>query len=128
MTAGGCLRTVALAVTVTTLAMGGPASAVPARNVCVPQAVGVPSRSGPPDWMGWTGGTGLVDPALDDPRWLGASGQTFSTGGAIAPLHTRMLWAQIGATRYLYLSFLVDLDGVTGGGLSTPRDIFVGFR
>lgn len=122
---GGFLRTVVLAVTLTT---SGLAAAVPARNVCVPQAVGVPSRSGPPDWMGWTGGTGLVETALDDPRWLGASGQTFSTGGALAPLHTRMLWAQVGTTRYLYLSFLVDLDGVTGAGLSTPRDIFVGFR
>jgi len=104
------------------------AIAAPAHNVCVPQAVGVPSRSGPPDWMGWTGGTGLVETRLDDPRWLGASGQSFGNGGALAPLHTRMLWATTGGTRYLYLSFMVDLAGISGAGLTTPRDIFVGFR
>lgn len=130
MTAGGFLRTAALAAAFTAIAAGAGtlASAAPAHNVCVPQAVGVPSRPGPPDWMGWTGGTGLVEPALDDPRWLGASGQTFGSGSAIAPLHTRMLWATTGTTKYLYLSFLVDLDGVTGAGVSTPRDVFVGFR
>jgi hypothetical protein len=121
----GFLRKVSLAATLTASTF---AFATPAHNVCVPQAIGVPSRSGPPDWMGWTGGTGLVEPALDDPRWLGASGQTFSTGGALAPLHTRMLWATTGTTKYLYLSFLVDLDGVSGAGLTTPRDLFVGFR
>lgn len=133
MTAGGFSRTVALAATLIILGILGAgagtlASAAPAHNVCVPSAVGVPSRPGPPDWMGWTGGTGLVETALDDPRWLGASGQTFGTGSAIAPLHTRMLWTTIGTSKYLYLSFLVDLDGETGAGLSTPRDVFVGFR
>ncbi|MEZ4363757.1 MAG: hypothetical protein R3B48_26500 [Kofleriaceae bacterium] len=103
------------------------AVAAPAHNVCVPSATGVPTMEGPPKWLAW-GGAAPVSAALDDPRWLGATGQSFELGGATAPLHTRAVWANEGGLPYLYLSFIVDVDGLLGAGASAPRDIFVGFR
>lgn len=99
-----------------------------AHNVCVAKATGVPSRQGPPQWLDWAGTDHLVDGNLDDPRWLGATGHSFTLGAARAPLQSRMLWTQIGATRYLMMSFIVDLEGLSGAGAATPRDLFLGFR
>jgi len=103
------------------------AIAAPAHNVCVPVAVGAPSRSGPPRWLDW--GTGTAgDETLDDPRWLGATGHSFQLGGARAPLLSRTLWANTAGKDYLYLSFIVDLEGLSNAGAATPRDLFLGFR
>jgi hypothetical protein len=103
------------------------ADATPAHNVCVPVAVGVPSRQGPPRWLDW--GTGTPgDEALDDPRWLGATGHSFELGAARAPLLSRALWANMAGKDYLLLSFIVDLEGLSNAGAATPRDLFLGFR
>ena len=121
-----CLRNLALAAILVT---GPIASAAPTHNVCVPRASGVPTRPGPPKWLDWSGsGTTPSDAALDDPRWLGATGHSFELGGARAPLLSRALWANVGGKDYLYLSFVVDLEGLTGAGAATPRDLFLGFR
>ena len=106
---------------------GSLADATPAHNVCVPAAVGVPSRPGPPRWLDW--GTGTPgDEALDDPRWLGATGHSFELGAARAPLLSRGLWANMAGKDYLLLSFIVDLEGLSNAGAATPRDLFLGFR
>lgn len=99
----------------------------PAHHVCVPAAVGVPTRPGPPQWLDWGSGT-IVDDKLDDPRWLGAAGQSFHQGSARAPLHARALWSRTPSQNYLYLSFIVDLEGISGGDAASPRDLFLGFR
>jgi hypothetical protein len=121
------LHTVALAAIIAAAPI---AHAAPAHNVCVPRAVGVPTRPGPPKWLDWSSsGTTAADPALDDPRWLGATGHSFELGGARAPLLSRALWATAtDGKAYLYLSFIVDLEGLTGAGAATPRDLFLGFR
>lgn len=110
------------------------ARAVPAHNVCVPNALGVPTRfMEPPKWVAWAGAPGVL-PAdkdvLEDPRWQGAVGQSFGLGGAKAPLELRMLWSHQDHD-YLYLSFIMDVEGFTGlpsGATETPRDLFLGFH
>ncbi len=124
----GSLFSIALAaVTITTTSI---AAAQPAQ-ICVPRATGVPTREGPPKWLGW-GDPRPPDPALDDPRWLGATAQAFSLGGARAPLHARALWAPMatptGTKDFLFLSFIVDLEGLEVDSTTTPRDLFIGFR
>jgi hypothetical protein len=106
----------------------GLATAAPAHNVCVPQAQGVPTMSGPPKWLAAWGGGAPVSAALDDPRWLGAVGASFELGSAKAPLHSRAVWANEGGQDFLYLSFIVDVEGLLGAGATSPRDLFVGFR
>ncbi len=119
------LRNVTLAAAVAATSV---ASAAPAHNVCVPRAVGLPTRPGPPEWLNWSGTSTTVDAALDDPRWLGATAQSFELGSARAPLHARALWATQGTQKYLYLSFIVDLEGLSTAGVATPRGLFLGFR
>jgi len=106
------------------------ALATPTHNVCVPLASGVPTREGPPKWASWAA-TDVVDHSLDDPRWLGASGHSFEYGSAMAPLHTRAVWAHEGTQDFLYLSFIVDLEptgATTSPDATSPRDIFLGFH
>ncbi|HEX8106528.1 MAG TPA: hypothetical protein VF516_02320 [Kofleriaceae bacterium] len=116
------------------LLIGTVATAAPQNNVCVPRASGVPTREGPPKWLNWTGsGTIPADTALDDPRWLGATGDTFALGSAKAPLQSRMLFSvDASGQEYLYLSFIVDLDGFDTSAahpsVTTPRDLFIGFH
>lgn len=108
-------------------------------NMCVPRALGVPTRDGPPDWIRTrtskvNGATLPPNDALDDPRWLGATGQTFVLGSAKAPLQARALISTEDAvapvTRYVYLSFIIDLDAYDTAAASdvTPRDLFLGFH
>lgn len=108
-------------------------------NMCVPRALGVPTRDGPPDWLrtrtSKVNGAALPpNDALDDPRWLGATGQTFALGSAKAPLQLRALISTEDAvapvTKYLYLSFIIDLDAYDTAPASnvTPRDLFLGFH
>ena len=104
------------------------ASAAPEHEVCVPEASGVPTMEGPPQWFAWTAGA-LVSEQLDDPRWLGATGQSFELGSAKAPLHTRAVWQRGAAgVDYLYLSFIVDIEALMSATATSPRDIFLGFR
>jgi hypothetical protein len=103
-----------------------PAGASP-HNVCVPRAQGVPTRNEPPKWVGWAGAPGSVDEALDDPRWAGSTGHSFEAGSAKAPLQLRALWSSQGG-EYLYLSFIMDIEGLDGTGTETARDLFLGFR
>jgi hypothetical protein len=56
------------------------AVAAPAHNMCVPRAIGVPTREGPPRWIPWTSTSGAVDTKLDDPRWLGSTDHSFELG------------------------------------------------
>lgn len=93
-------------------------------QVCIPPAVGVPTRSGPPDWWDPAPPAGTGDPLLDDPRWNQSTGQSFQFGSAEEPLHTRALWANDAGHRFLYLSFISDLFPDT----NLPRDIYLGFR
>lgn len=78
-------------------------SPLPAQNVCIPSAGGVPALNGPPNWWqanlpGW--------PELDDPRWRGAFLQTFGGGGA-SP-HVSFLALRTATD--LYFSWRVDVD------------------
>jgi hypothetical protein len=104
------------------------AQAAPAHNVCVPVASGVPTMQGPPKWLAAWGGTAPTSETLDDPRWLGATGQSFELGSAKAPLHTRAVWSNDGGQDYVYLSFIVDVEGLLNATATSPRDLFVGFR
>src|ERR1043165_1944480 len=93
------------------------AGATPAHNVCVPNALRVPTRNNePPKWGAWAGAPGVLstpDQALDDPRWQGASGESFAAGGAKSPLGLRALWSHQDQD-YLYMSFVMDVEGMTG--------------
>ncbi|HWU90756.1 MAG TPA: hypothetical protein VN253_26000 [Kofleriaceae bacterium] len=102
------------------------ASAAP-HNVCVPRALGVPTRNESPKWVNWAGSSGNLDTSLDDPRWQGATGHSFNSGSAKAPLQLRALWSDQGG-EYLYMSFIMDLEGLSGIGSENPRDLFLGFR
>lgn len=78
-------------------------------TLCIPDAVGVPGKSGPPQWISGDD----VDPKLDDPRWVGATQKLY-------PIHSSSAQAQFRALvkdDVLYLSFqaLVDPAG-TGVG------------
>jgi hypothetical protein len=124
---------VALAVAPAAAGPAEDAAALKARTVCVPQASGVPTMEGPPHWGSWAGGP--ADKRLDDPRWLGAVAQSFSHGSAKAPLHARAVWSPGPPVAppaiqvdYLYLSFLVDIEGLVNATTTSPRDLFVGFR
>lgn len=108
-------------------ASGTLAGAAPAHNVCVPYALGVPTRNQPPKWVAWAGSKGDVDLGLDDPRWEGAVGHSFGLGAAKAPLQMRAVWSDQGGD-YLYMSFIMDLEGLASAGLEAPRDLFLGFR
>src|SRR5258705_12102930 len=105
-------------------------SSSPARaaqpNVCVPRALGVPTRNEPPKWI-TTWPNGVLDENLDDPRWQGATGHSFNLGSAKAPLQLRALWSDAGG-EYLYLSFIMDVEGLSGTTTATPRDLFLGFH
>jgi hypothetical protein len=110
------------------------AAATPLHNVCVPNALGVPTRNNePPKWVAWTGAPGVLSTpaeALDDPRWQGASGESFAAGAAKSPLGLRTLWSHQDQD-YLYMSFVMDVEGMTGlpgTGSETPRDLFLGFQ
>lgn len=114
--------------------MAGSSLAEAAHNVCVPTALGVPTRfMEPPQWVAWSGAPGVLstpDQALDDPRWQGAVGESFGTGSAKAPLELRMVWSHQDQD-YLYMSFIMDVEGfagLPGTGTETPRDLFVGFH
>ena len=116
------------------LLVGTVATAAPQNDVCVPRASGVPTREGPPKWLNWTNsGTIPADTALDDPRWLGATGDTFALGSAKAPLQSRLLFGvDTSGQEYAYLSFIVDLDGFDTSAahpsVATPRDLFIGLH
>jgi hypothetical protein len=103
------------------------ALAVNPPNLCPTQAVGVPSRPGPPKWKTFDAGD-VVDTHVDDPRWNLAGGKNFASGGAKAPLQTRMLWANENGHNFLYLSFLVNITPAAGQSITAGRDIYVGFK
>lgn len=110
------------------LAIATLADAAPAHDVCVPAAVGVPTRPGPPAWVQvWDPAT--YDPVqsirLDDPRWNNATGHAFGTGAATAAVQTRALWATVGTQKFLYLSFISNL---APNETTNARDVFVGFN
>ena len=106
------------------IAAAAPALAAP-HDVCVPRGNGVPTRPGPPTWATWANSTGTVDASLDDPRWNTATARAFVTGSATAPMHTRAVWStDATGQEWLYLSLVSELSP----NLSTPRDVFVGFR
>lgn len=109
--------------------LAGPASAAPS-DLCAAPAVGVPSRPGPPKWFAWASGDD-VDPNVDDPRWLQATGKNFqftASGGALAPVETRALWANEGGQQFLYLSFLINVTPAGTITSTTGRDLYIGFR
>lgn len=125
-----------LGLAVITFAATASASVVQ-KNLCAPRAAGVPTREGPPKWVAWTGTNTIpADTSLDDPRWVGATGNSFARGSAKAPLQTRILFGTDGAsgavTKYAYLSFLVDLSAydTTASHPSsvTPRDVWLAFH
>ncbi len=105
----------------------GELRAARAANSCVPAAIGVPTKEGPPKWTtaftdDTSGRPAYLD--LDDPRWLGSSSETFAMGSARAPLQTRAVWSHEGANDYLYLSFTTNINPNT----TTARDLWLGFR
>ncbi len=103
-----------------------PNTVVAAPDLCAAQAVGVPSRPGAPKWFNWSG-TDVVDPNIDDPRWLLATGKNFqftASGGAKSPVETKALWANEGGQEFLYLSFLININPLS----TAPRDLYLGFR
>ncbi len=83
-----------------------------AQAVCVPDILGVPGSSGPPDWITPT------TPNLEghrDPRWDGALGVGHSDGKA----HIRVLRHDSGGQRYLSLSLHATADP-KGSTLADP--------
>ena len=93
-----------------------------AANSCIPAAIGVPTKEGPPKWTDHLNHDTPGKPSyveLDDPRWLGASSETFAMGSARAPLQTRAVWNHEGANDYLYLSFTTNINPNT----TTARDL-----
>lgn len=98
-----------------------------APNTCVPEAIGVPTKEGPPKWTAnFTGSTSTtpVYPQLDDPRWQGSTAETFAYGSAKAPLQARAVWKHEGTSDYLYLSFITNINPDT----TSKRDLWVGFK
>lgn len=85
------------------------AHAAPQGTLCVPEAFGVPGKSGPPQWLSGAN----VDPKLDDPRWVGSTLQAYPIHGSSAQAQFRALVK----SNVLYVSFhtLVDPAG-TGVG------------
>jgi hypothetical protein len=125
-----------LGLAVITVAATASAS-VDQKNICAPRATGVPTREGPPKWVAWTGTNTIpADTSLDDPRWVGSTGQSFALGSAKAPLQTRILFGTDGAsgavTKYLYLSFVVDLSAfdtsASHPSAVTPRNVWLAFH
>ncbi|MCE9571977.1 MAG: hypothetical protein K8W52_02355 [Deltaproteobacteria bacterium] len=111
--------------------------ALAAPNSCVPNAIGVPTREGPPKWTDHFHGDTAGKPSypdLDDPRWQGSSSESFANGSARAPLQSRALWSHEGddpstpgvdeGNDYLYLSFTTNINPNT----TTARDLWLGFR
>ncbi|HYP99077.1 MAG TPA: MYXO-CTERM sorting domain-containing protein [Polyangiaceae bacterium] len=78
------------------------------KKFCVPSALGVPGRSGPPEWASGS----AVDHKIDDPRWVGATSQAYPLAGSSAQSQVRALVH--GNT--LYLSFQVFVDANATGG------------
>lgn len=73
-------------------------------DLCVPQAFGVPGRPGPPEWL--TGAN--VDPKIDDPRWVGATAQSYPLSGSGTEANVRALYS----ANTIYLSWQIFLDPV----------------
>lgn len=68
------------------------------KHLCVPNADGVPGLAGPPAWLGGS----AISSSIDDPRWRGATGQSYGDGNTP---HSRLRLLQSGGK--LYLSFQV---------------------
>jgi len=71
------------------------------KKLCVPPGDGVPGRLGPPEWL--SGST--PNTALDDPRWCGATSQSYGSSGSP---HTRM--RVVHSDNRILLSFQVFID------------------
>lgn len=125
MTMSQTIKTLALPILLL-LCVGSLAHAAPVHKVCVPEASGVPTMEGAPHWSAAWGG--VQSNALDDPRWLGATAQTFGLGSAMAPLQGRAVWANEGGQDYLYFSFISNVDASVTSPNTTPRDFYLGFR
>ena len=82
------------------------AATVAAQNVCIPNAVGVPFLSGPPNWFNAALPQPQFWPDVDDPRWRGAFLRTF--GGAAASEH--VAYRALRDATSLYLQWNVTVD------------------
>ncbi|MCE9571976.1 MAG: hypothetical protein K8W52_02350 [Deltaproteobacteria bacterium] len=109
-----------------TVMLGIRATARAASNACVPQAIGVPTREGPPKWSDFftDGDTRPAYFGQDEPRWLGASLESFSNGAARPPAQLKTLWSHEGASDYLYLSFTSNVVP----NATMQGDVWLGFR
>lgn len=127
-------RSVAVAAAVTAATFLGLGSvAAQGEDLCVPPSYGVPAYqntkwAGPPKWLAFSDqlqGDPYDQP--NDPRWVGASGQSFGAGAASAAGQVRALFAPpdpaVPATRALYLSFTSRVTDV-----AAPQNLWVGFR
>ncbi len=101
--------------------LGAPASAQ--QTLCIPDAVGVPGRSGPPIWWDPAELYSTTEPTDKDPRWHGALRITHGSGTservALRALHTRDPDSRV----QLYLSWKVENDTFT----SAVQKVLVGF-
>ncbi len=110
-------------ITMAGLVLVNTTSAFAATKVCLPEAQGVPGRYDAPVWASWAGATGTTNESLNDPRWVGASGHAFGTGGAQPPAEFRGLYKTEGAVTYLYLSWIMRVADAD----DPNRQLYIGF-
>jgi hypothetical protein len=72
-------------------------------QLCVPPGYGVPGRGGPPEWISGS----APDTNIDDPRWRGATSQSYGPGGSA---HSRLRALQSGNNLYLSFQVMVDAE------------------
>lgn len=93
-------------------------------NQCIPNAIGVPFESGPPNWF--NPAQPPFDSTLDDPRWRGASELSIGDGGSDETNFRALFHTDPATTQTsLYLSWQTRLDM---DGTDNSRDkLYVGF-
>jgi hypothetical protein len=102
--------------------------------MCAARADGVPALFVPPTWRDFTAsgapacGTGGIDCSFDDPRWRGATALTYTSasGSANPPVQFRTVWQGSGASRALYLQWVIRIG--VAGAIGNAHDLFVAFE
>lgn len=95
--------------------------AAAAADSCVPPPAGVFGQPGPPDWT--TGGT----PQVDDPRWHGATGESFPdlTAGSVPDARSRMV--QDGTSLFFQMRVLADATPGNVSGSNYRDSAYIAF-
>ncbi len=102
------------------------ATSVQAETVCVPNAKGVPGISGGPDWATALPAP-LASPIIDDPRWRGATRQTFpALSAGTAPTASARL-IHDGTKLFVQIQVLDDPTPGSVSGSDYRDSVYIGF-